>query len=187
MRTAIGLHEFLLRAEADSGAGIDGIVEAERMGVHTVWSAEAWSTDAFVPLAYIAARTSNVRLATGIAQVTARTAISTAMTAMTLDQVSNGRMVLGLGVSGPQVVEGLHGQRYAKPLQRLRETVDVVRAAFRGETISYDGEQIVLPLPGGQGKALRLAMRPHPDIPIHLATLGPVGLEYTGAAADGWV
>ena len=185
MRTAIGLHELLFDDDVD--AAIERVVDAERMGVDTVWSAEAWGTDAFVPLAYVAARTERIRLATGIAQVTARAPVMTAMTAMTLDRLSKGRLLLGLGVSGPQVVEGLHGQRYDRPLERLRETVDVIRLALRGEKIEYHGRQIELPLPGGQGKVLRLSQSPRPDIPIHLATLGPRGLEYTGATADGWV
>jgi F420-dependent oxidoreductase-like protein len=144
-------------------------------------------TDAVTPLAYVAARTSRIRLATGIMQVTARAPAMTAMTAMALDLLSGGRFVLGLGVSGPQVVEGLHGQRYARPLERLRETVEVVRTAARGDKVSYQGNQVVLPLAGGQGKALRIAQPPRPDLPIFLATLGPRALEYTGAAADGWV
>jgi F420-dependent oxidoreductase-like protein len=135
----------------------------------------------------MAARTSRIRLASGIAQITARAPAMTAMTAMTLDHVSDGRFVLGLGASGPQVVEGLHGQRYDRPLERLRETVDVIRMAFSGSKISYQGNQIVLPLPGGQGKPIAIGQPARPGIPIHLATLGPRALEYTGAAADGWV
>lgn len=187
MRTAIGLHEFVLRSERPEEDAVEHVVEAEKMGVDTVWSAEAWGTDAFVPLAFLAARTSHVRLATGVAQIAPRTPVMTAMTAMTLDRLSNGRLVLGLGVSGPQVVEGLHGQRYVRPLERLRETVDVIRLAFAGERIEYRGNQIELPLAGGEGKALRLVPPPRPGIPIHLATLGPLGLEYTGATAHGWI
>src|SRR4029450_1222647 len=139
------------------------VVDAERRGVDTVWSAEAWGTDGVVPLAYIAALTSRIRLATGILQITARAAPMTAMTAMTLAHVSHGRFVLGLGASGPQVVEGLHGQPYARPLERPRETVEVVRMAFRGDPVEYHGNQIVLPLPGGQGKALRIGQTAHTD------------------------
>jgi len=187
MRTAISLNDFIFRGDADFDSVADHVAAAERLGVDTVWSAEAWGTDAIVPLAYVAARTTRIRLASGIMQVTARAPAMTAMTAMTLDHVSHGRFVLGLGVSGPQVVEGLHGQRYAKPLERLRETVDVLRLAMSGEKIAYQGNQIVLPLPGGQGKALRLGQPARPHIPIFLATLGPLALEYTGEAADGWV
>lgn len=187
VRVAIGYHTLSSPEQSGFSAVANLVAEAERLGVHTVWSAEAWGGDAFTPLAYIAARTSTIRLATGIAQVTARTPVMTAMTAMELDEISGGRMVLGLGVSGPQVVEGLHGVPYARPLERLRETVDVVRMAFRGEKLVYEGRQTVVPLPGGQGKALRLSITPHPHIPIHLAVLGPVGLEYTGATAQGWV
>jgi F420-dependent oxidoreductase-like protein len=187
MRTAINLDDFVFDASPPFEDVIQHVVEAERLGVDSVWSAEAWGTDAVVPLAFLAARTSRITLASGILQITARTPVMTAMTAMTLDHVSGGRFVLGLGASGPQVVEGMHGQRYDRPLERLKETVDVVRLAFSGEKVAYTGNQIVLPLPDGQGKAIRIGQPPRPGIPIHLATLGPKALEYTGAVADGWV
>ncbi|MFM2073341.1 MAG: hypothetical protein RLZZ623_3605 [Actinomycetota bacterium] len=187
LHTAITLADFVWNDSPNFADAATHVVEAERLGVDTVWSAEAWGTDAIVPLAYLAAITSRIRLATGILQITARAAPMTAMTAMTLDHVSNGRFMLGLGVSGPQVVEGLHGQRYDRPLERLREYVDVLRIAFAGEPIEYHGKQIDLPLPGGQGKALRIGQPARPGIPIHLATLGPQALQFAGAAADGWV
>ena len=187
MRIAITLNDFVFDASPRFDEQADFVIEAEKLGVDTVWSAEAWGTDAVVPLAFLAARTTRIRLAAGILQITARAPAMTAMTAMTLDHVSNGRFVLGLGASGPQVVEGMHGLPYARPLERLRETVEVVRLALAGEKVAYDGRQIVLPLPGGEGKAIRIGQPPRPDIPIHLATLGPKALEYTGSAADGWV
>jgi len=187
VRTAITLADFVWGDATEFLATAEQVVAAERLGVDTVWSAEAWGTDGVVPLAYLAAVTNRIRLATGILQVTARAASMTAMTAMTLDRVSNGRFVLGLGVSGPQVVEGLHGVPYARPLERLRETVDVVRLAVAGKRLEYQGNQLVLPRPGGEGRALRIGQPPRPDLPIHLATLGPQALRYTGAAADGWV
>jgi len=187
LRTAINLADFVWDDSPSFGENTQHVVDAERLGVDTVWSAEAWGTDGIVPLAYLAALTTRIRLATGILQITARAAAMTAMTAMTLDHVSGGRFVLGLGASGPQVVEGLHGHRYDRPLERLRETVEVVRLAIAGEKIEYHGRQIELPLSGGQGKALRIGQVARPGIPIHLATLGPKALEYTGASADGWV
>jgi F420-dependent oxidoreductase-like protein len=187
MRTAINLDDFVFDASPPFEDGIQHVVEAEQLGVDTVWSAEAWGTDAVVPLAFLAARTTSIELASGIMQITARTPVMTAMTAMTLDHVSGGRFLLGLGASGPQIVEGMHGQQYARPLERLKETVEVVRLAFSGEKVAYTGNQIVLPLPDGEGKAIRIGQPPRPGIPIHLATLGPKALEYTGAAADGWV
>jgi len=187
LRTAITLADFVWSDSPDFAEAAQHVVDAERLGVDTVWSAEAWGTDGVVPLAYLAALTSRIRLATGILQITARAAAMTAMTAMTLDHVSNGRFVLGLGASGPQIVEGLHGQRYDRPLERLRETVEVIRLAFAGEKIAYHGQQIELPLPGGLGKPLRIGQPARPGIPIHLATLGPKALQYAGAAADGWV
>lgn len=187
MRTAITLDDFVFDASPSFEDVAQHVVEAERLGVDSVWSAEAWGTDAVVPLAFLAARTTRIALASGIMQITARTPVMTAMTAMTLDHVSGGRFILGLGASGPQIVEGMHGQKYARPLERLKETVDVVRLAFSGEKVAYTGNQIVLPLPAGEGKAIRIGQPARPGIPIHLATLGPKALEYTGAAADGWV
>ena len=163
------------------------VVEAEKLGVDTVWSAEAWGQDAVTPLAYLAARTERIRLGTGIMQISARVPSMTAMTALSLAALSNNRFLLGLGVSGPQVVEGLQGQPFRAPLTRMRETVDIVRQAFAGERIRYEGKHHRLPLPGGEGKALRLSQGANPNIPIYLATLGPKALVYTGEAADGWL
>ncbi|MEM7250347.1 MAG: LLM class flavin-dependent oxidoreductase [Pseudomonadota bacterium] len=163
------------------------VVEAEKLGVDHVWSAEAWARDALTPLAYIAARTSKIHLGTGIMQISARSATMTAMSALTMAAMSNNRFVLGLGVSGPQVVEGMHGVRFDPPLSRLRETVAVIKLAMSGQKIAYDGKHITLPLPGGEGKPIALDMEPKPDLPIYLATLGPKSLEFTGAAAAGWL
>lgn len=159
---------------------------ADAMGVDSVWSAEAWGMDAVVALGVIAGRTKNIRLGTGIMQISARTPASTAMTALSLDRVSNGRFLLGLGASGPQVVEGLHGAPFAKPMSRMREYVQIVRQATAGERVQIDGEHFVLPRPGGEGKALRLAIPPK-RIPVYLATLGVKSLEMTGEIADGWL
>ena len=126
------------------------------MGVDFVWSAEAWGMDTIVPLAYLAAKTENIKLGTGIMQISARVPSMIAMTAQSLDTVSKGRFILGLGVSGPQVVEGLHGASFAKPLGRLRETVEILRIALSGEKVAYEGEHYVLPRPGGEGKALEI-------------------------------
>lgn len=168
------------------GAVAEYVQAAEAMGVHCAWSAEAWGQDAATSLAYLAAKTSKINLGTGIMQISARVPSMTAMTALSMHSLSNGRFILGLGVSGPQVVEGLQGQDYRKPLTRLRETVEVIRMACRGEKVKYDGETITLPRPGGEGKAIRLDFPPT-EIPIFLATLGPRSLEYTGEAADGWL
>jgi F420-dependent oxidoreductase-like protein len=163
------------------------VVEAERLGVDRVWSAEAWGHDAATPLAFLAARTSRIRLGTGIMQAGTRTPALVAMTAMSLAAMSGGRFMLGLGVSGPQVIEGWHGIRFERPVARMRETVEIVRRAARGERLAYKGKVYELPLPGGEGKALRSAARPQPDIPIYLATLSPRSLEMTGEIADGWL
>ena len=163
------------------------VVEAERLGVDCLWSAEAWGHDAVTPLAFMAARTSRIRLGTGIMQAGTRTPALVAMTAMSLNAMSGGRFMLGLGVSGPQVIEGWHGIRFEQPLQRMRETVEIVRRAARGERLAYKGKVYELPLPGGEGKALRSAAKPQPDIPVYLATLSPKSLEMTGEIADGWL
>jgi F420-dependent oxidoreductase-like protein len=162
-------------------------VEAERLGVDIAWSPEFWGYDAATPLAYLAAKTSRIRLGTGIMQIGARTPAMTAMTAMTLASLSGDRFVLGLGVSGPQVIEGWHGVRFDRPLQRMREVVEILRMVTRGERLVYHGEIYDLPLPGSEGKALVPGARPRPNLPIYLATLGPKSLELTGELADGWL
>jgi F420-dependent oxidoreductase-like protein len=162
-------------------------VEAERLGIDFVWSAEAWGYDAVTPLAYLAAKTSRIRLGTGILQIGSRTPAMIAMTAMTMSALSHDRFILGLGVSGPQVMEGWHGVRFARPLQRTREVIDIVRMITRGERLTYAGKIYQLPLPGGEGKALVSAARPCPHLPIYLATLGPKNLELTGELANGWL
>src|SRR5438876_5393856 len=183
MRIAIGLS----LASEDWTAASGYVVEAERLGVHDVWSAEAWGHDAVTPLAFLAARTSRIRLGTGIVQAGTRTPALGAMTAMSLASMSGSRFVLGLGVSGPQVIEGWHGVPFERPVQRLREIVEIVRMACRGERLSYRGKVYELPLSGGEGKALRAAAKPQPNIPIYLATLSPKSLEMTGEIADGWL
>ena len=160
---------------------------ADQLGVDAVWSAEAWGMEAVTSLGYLAAVTDQIQLGTGIMQISARTPAMTALTAMSLAQVSGDRFSLGLSVSGPQVVEGLHGAPFAHPLGRLREYIDIVRMGMNGERMVYDGKHYVLPRPGGEGKALKSSIPPKPHIPIYLATLGPKSLELTGRVADGWL
>ena len=183
MKTSVSLGAY-------GRTGIKDLTEyvqiAERLGVNSVWSAEAWGTDAVTSLAYLAGQTEKIRLGTGIMQISARVPSMTAMTALSLNDISDGRFTLGLGVSGPQVVEGLHGASYKAPLSRLRETVEILRMAFRGEKLAFEGKYHMLPRQGGEGKAIRLNHRPA-EIPIFLATLAPKSLEFTGAAADGWL
>lgn len=173
------------------GADWEGMVElvraADRNGVDFAWTAEAWGMETIAPLAYLAPLTERIHLGTGIMQINARTPAMTAMTALTLARLTNNRFCLGLGVSGPQVVEGLHGASFDKPLARLREYIAVVRKGISGERVRSDGPHYELPRPGGEGKALRLSMPPKPDIPIYLATLGPKMLELTGEVANGWL
>ncbi|MGI8553516.1 MAG: LLM class F420-dependent oxidoreductase [Dehalococcoidia bacterium] len=163
------------------------VTEAERMGVDSVWSAEAWGHDAVTPLAYLAAKTSRIRLGSGIIQAGTRTPALVAMTAMSLASMSGERFLLGLGTSGPQVIEGWHGLRFDRAVQRMREIIEIVRMATRGERVVYHGKHYELPLPDGAGKALKTSARPHAAIPIYLATLGPKSLEMTGELADGWL
>ena len=162
------------------------VQHAEKLGVDTAFSAEAWWSDSVTPLAYLAAKTDRIVLATGIMQITARTPAMTAMSALTLNDLTGGRFILGLGVSGPQVVEGLHGVSYATPLTRLRETVEICRQIFAGEKAQYQGKVFQLPLPESDGKAIRIDHEPV-DIPIYIASLGPNSLRYTGEAAQGWL
>jgi F420-dependent oxidoreductase-like protein len=186
MKTAIGIGSAYYNGEDWDGL-VEYTVEADKMGVDYVWSAEAWGMDAIVPLAYVAARTSNIKLGTGILQISSRVPSMIAMTTQSLATVSNNRFVLGLGVSGPQVVEGLHGASFAHPMGRLRECVEIVRKGLSGERLAYEGKHYLLPRPGGEGKPIRLSQPPRPDLPIYLATLGPKSMEMTGELADGWL
>jgi F420-dependent oxidoreductase-like protein len=162
--------------------------EADQLGYAVAWAAEAYGSDAATVLAWVAAQTESMDVGSAVFQIPARSAAMTAMTAATLDTLSGGRFRLGLGVSGPQVSEGWHGVRFDRPLARTREYVDVVRMALRRETVRYDGEHITLPLPDGQGKAMKLTVHPvRADIPVYLAAVGPKNLELTGQIADGWL
>ena len=170
----------------------DLIQEADRQGVYAVWTAEAWGSDAVTPLAWIGAQTEQIRLGTAIMQIPARTPTMTAMTAMTLDQLSDGRFMLGLGVSGPQVVEGWHGVAYGKPLGRTREIVQIVRSVFeRAEPLSHTGAHYQIPYQGsgatGLGKPLKSILHGRADIPIYLAAIGPKNVQLAAEIADGWL
>ncbi len=160
--------------------------EAERVGVDSVWVAEYWAYDAFTPLAAIAAVTEHVQLATGIAQLGARTPAMLAMTALGVQALSNGRLILGIGVSGPQVMEGWHGVPFDRPVQRSRETIEIVKMIASGERLAYDGAMYQLPLPGSQGRAIRSRAEATP-VPVYIAALGPANLRLTGQLADGWI
>ena len=167
---------------------LDLVQEAERLGYAQAWVAEAYGSDAPTVLAWLAAQTSTIGLGAGVMQIPARTPAMTAMTAATLDTLSRGRFHLGLGVSGPQVSEGWHGVRFAAPLARTREYVEIVRMALRREQVTYAGDHFTLPLPDGPGKALRLTIRPpRADLPIYLAAVGPRNLRLAGEVADGWL
>jgi F420-dependent oxidoreductase-like protein len=164
------------------------VQEAERLGYDSVWAAEAYGSDAATVLAWLAAGTSKIRLGSAIFQMPGRSAAMTAMTAATIDELSGGRMILGIGSSGPQVAEGWHGQRFARQLQRTREYVTVVRMALARERVEYRGETIELPLPDGPGKALKLMISPAQErIPIYLAAIGPKNTALAGEVADGWI
>lgn len=168
------------------------IDRAEQLGYDSVWTAEAYGSDALTPLAWIAAQTQRINVGSAVFQMPARTPAMTAMTAATLDQMSGGRFRLGLGVSGPQVVEGWHGRPFGKPLKVSREYVEIVRAILaREEPVEFDGEYYQLPYSGpgatGLGKPLKIMMRPRPSIPIYLAAIGPKNVQLTAEIADGWL
>ncbi len=169
-------------------AQLEVVQEAERLGYDSVWAAEAYGSDAATVLAWLAAGTSTIKLASGIFQMPGRSPAMTAMTAATIDELSGGRMILGIGSSGPQVAEGWHGQRFARQLQRTREYVAVVRQALARERLEYHGETLELPLPDGPGKALKLMITPVQErIPIYLAAIGPRNTALAGEIADGWM
>jgi F420-dependent oxidoreductase-like protein len=164
------------------------VQEAERLGYDSVWAAEAYGSDAATVLAWLAAGTSKIKLGSAIFQMPGRSAAMTAMTAATIDQLSGGRMILGIGSSGPQVAEGWHGQRFGRQLQRTREYVAVVRKALARERLVFEGETLELPLPDGPGKALKLMISPVQErIPIYLAAIGPKNTALAGEIADGWI
>jgi len=161
---------------------------AEALGYDSIWTAEAYGSDAATVLAWLSAGTTRIKLGSGIFQIPGRSAAMTAMTAATIDNLSGGRMLLGLGSSGPQVSEGFHGVRFGKQLQRTREYVAVVRMALARQKIEFHGETLELPLPDGPGKALKLTIRPVQEkIPIFLAVLGPKNVALAGEIADGWL
>ncbi len=171
---------------------MDMILEAERLGFHAVWTSEAWGADAVTPLAWIGAKTDTIRLGTAIMQMPARTPATTAMTAITLDQLCGGRFILGLGLSGPQVVEGWHGLPYNKPLKRTREYISIVRQIFARESrLRFEGECYQLPYRGedatGLGKALKSILYGRADLPIYLAAIGPKNVALAAEIADGWL
>ena len=167
--------------------------EVERLGYDSIWTAESWGSDAFTPLAWIGANTSTIRLGTSVVQLSARTPTATAMATLTLDHLSNGRMILGLGVSGPQVVEGWYGQPFGKPLARTREYVDIIRQVLRREArVTNPGEHYPLPYTGpgswGLGKPLRSITHPlRADVPIFLGAEGPKNVALAAEIADGWL
>jgi F420-dependent oxidoreductase-like protein len=162
--------------------------EAERLGYDSVWAAEAYGSDAATILGWLAGQTERIKIGSAIFQMPARSPAMTAMTAATLDQLSGGRMLLGIGSSGPQVAEGWHGQRFGRQLQRTREYVAVVRQALARERLEFHGETLELPLPDGPGKALKLTIAPVQDhIPIYLAAIGPKNTQLAGEIADGWI
>ncbi len=176
---------------AGAADGVALVQEAERLGYDSVWTAEAYGSDAVTPLTWVGALTSKIKLGTSILQMPARTPAMTAMTAATLDLLSGGRVLLGLGLSGPQVVEGWHGQPYGKPLVRTREYIEIVRRILAREApLDYQGEAYQIPIKGGTGlgKPLKLIIHPlRARIPIYLAAIGPKNIELAGELADGWL
>ena len=176
----------------DFAAAVDRVVDLEKAGLDVAWVAEAYSVDAVSQIGYLAARTERIELGTGILNVYSRTAAAMGQTAAGLDMVSGGRFILGLGASGPQVVEGFHGVPYEKPMARIREYIDVVRMTLRREPLVYDGKTVQLPLPEGQGtglgKPLKLINHPvRSSIPIYWASLMPLSVKATAQSADGWL
>jgi F420-dependent oxidoreductase-like protein len=168
------------------------IKEADRLGYYAVWTSEAYGSDSITPLAWIGAQTEQIKLGTAIMQMPARTPAMTAMTAITLDQLSNGRMLVGLGLSGPQVVEGWHGEPYGKPLGKTREYVEILRKIFaREEPVVHDGKHYQIPYQGedatGLGKPLKSIIHGRADMPIYIASIGPKNVTLTAEIADGWL
>ena len=184
----LGLHVGYWGLSMDAGQQLAAVRAAEDLGYDSVWTAEAYGSDAATILAWMAGATSRIKLGAAVFQMPARTPAMTAMTAATIDRLSGGRMILGLGSSGPQVAEGWHGQRFAGQLRRTREYFEVVRMALARERVEYHGETLELPLPDGPGKPLKLTIAPVQErIPIYLAAIGPRNTTLAGEIADGWI
>jgi F420-dependent oxidoreductase-like protein len=184
----LGLHVGYWGLGLTSGQQLTLVREAESLGFDSVWAAEAYGSDTATVLAWLASQTEKIRIGSAIFQIPGRSPAMTAMTAATLDNLSDGRMILGIGTSGPQVAEGWHGQPFAKPLERTREYVAILRKALARERVEFAGNQYTLPLPGGQGKALKLMIAPVQErIPIYIAAIGPKNTQLTGEIADGWI
>ncbi|WP_436759149.1 LLM class F420-dependent oxidoreductase [Streptosporangium sp. V21-05] len=185
----LGLNLGYWQRNADDATEL--VQTAERLGYESVWTAEAYGSDAFTPLAWYGARTSRIKLGTSVVQISARTPAATAMTAMTLDHLTGGRLLLGIGASGPQVVEGWYGTPFPKPLARTREYVEIMRKVLRREEpVTSDGEHYPLPYPGGAnlGKPLKLITRPlRAEIPLYLGAEGPKNVALAAEIADGWL
>ncbi len=179
LRVGVGAMPF-------SRQGVDFVREAERLGADSVWVPEFWAFDALTPLGFLAASTSTIRLATAIVQLGARTPAVLAMSAMSLQALSGGRFVLGIGTSGPQVMEGWHGVRFDRPVRRTRETIEIIRRITSGDRLDYRGEVYTLPLPDGEGRSIR-SQAPPVHVPVYVASLGPANLRLTGELADGWI
>ncbi|MYW46684.1 LLM class flavin-dependent oxidoreductase [Streptomyces sp. SID161] len=165
----------------------DFVVEAEKLGLDICWVAEAWGSDAPAALGYYAALTDRMLLGSGVIQLGTRTPAAVAQTAVTLSNLSGGRFVLGLGASGPQVMEGLHGVPFARPLRRMRETVEIVRQVLDGGKLAYSGTEFTIPLRGSEAVPMRLSTRAEHRLPLYLAALSPAMLRLTGEVADGWL
>lgn len=173
-------------------AGIEqSIAQAEELGLDSLWTAEAYGSDALTPLAWWGARTSTLRLGTSVCQMAARTPTALAMAALTIDHLSGGRMIVGIGASGPQVVEGWYGQPYPRPLERTREYVEIMRSVWRrDESVTYDGKHYQLPLQGGAGLGKPLKSTVHPlreDIPVFIGAEGPKNVALAAEIGDGWI
>lgn len=171
----------------DYGRQVEFVVAAEKLGLDICWVAEAWGSDAPSALGFYAARTERMLLGSAVIQVGTRSPVTLAQTAITLSNLSGGRFLLGLGPSGPQVIEGLHGVPFTRPLIRIRETVHIIRAAMHGEKISFTGTEFTIPRPGSGARPMRLSTRAHHDIPIYLAAMSPAMLRLTGEIAEGWL
>jgi F420-dependent oxidoreductase-like protein len=172
--------------EPRSPGAVEFAVAAERIGVASLWVPEVWGYDALTGLAYLAARTASIGLGTFVVQLGSRSPALLATSALSLQELSAGRFILGIGTSGPRVMEGWHGVRFRKPVQTTRETIEIIRIISSGDRLEHPGEIYPLPLPDSRGAALRPQVRPD-HVPVYVAAMGPQNLRLTGAAADGWL